>query len=253
MTTFAVTFNETVKTFDQVHVLFHGACARYGDQVAIECGEEQVTYSALLDRASSIRAHLRSNQLGQGAIVAVCGERSVDVIACAIAVWAAGSTLMLVDSSIPEERRNLMLAAVPTSAVMLCGADVSVGDLRVIDYRSTPPLPVDSGFENQAGDQAYIAFTSGSTGRPKAIVGSHNGLSHFLTWQRGEYVLGGEPYGFMIRKGEDALKDAVDDRLTALFRSDGFAALYAKWFIEPLPGLGFDLDMPMSVQMRDIA
>ncbi|RJG06513.1 hypothetical protein D3870_11270 [Noviherbaspirillum cavernae] len=190
MTTFNATFDEVREAFDQVHVLFHRACARYGDQVAIECGGQRITYDGLLDRANSIRAHLRAHQLGQRTIVAVCGERSVDVIACTIAVWAAGSTVMLIDSSMPEERRNLMLKSVPTGAVMLCGADFAVSDLPVIEYRSTAPTPVESGFENQAGDQAYIAFTSGSTGRPKAIVGSHNGLSHFLTWQRREFSIG---------------------------------------------------------------
>ncbi|RJG06518.1 hypothetical protein D3870_11295 [Noviherbaspirillum cavernae] len=64
--------------------------------------------------------------------------------------------------------------------------------------------------------------------------------------------LGGEPYGFMIRMGEDAFKAAVDDQLACLFRSDGFASLYAKWFMQPLPDLGFDLSMPMSSAMREV-
>ncbi|MDH3772470.1 MAG: AMP-binding protein, partial [Nitrospirota bacterium] len=39
-------------------------------------------------------------------------------------------------------------------------------------------------------DPAYIFLTSGSTGTPKAILGTHQGLSHFLAWQRETFVIG---------------------------------------------------------------
>ena len=35
-------------------------------------------------------------------------------------------------------------------------------------------------------------FTSGSTGKPKAILGCHQGLSHFLDWQRNIFAIGSE-------------------------------------------------------------
>src|SRR5205823_3097769 len=39
----------------------------------------------------------------------------------------------------------------------------------------------------RATDAAYVFFTSGTTGAPKAIIGSHDGLSHFLAWQRSTF------------------------------------------------------------------
>jgi amino acid adenylation domain-containing protein len=39
-------------------------------------------------------------------------------------------------------------------------------------------------------DANYIFYTSGSTGKPKAILGSGQGLSHFLHWQRSRFEIG---------------------------------------------------------------
>lgn len=64
--------------------------------------------------------------------------------------------------------------------------------------------------------------------------------------------LGGEPYGFMIRKGDHSFKAEVDGQLAKLFQSNDFESLYSKWFMEALPGLEFNLDMPMSAPMRNL-
>lgn len=190
MTTFISEFDPTTATFDRVHVLFQSACVHHKEKVAIEQGDLRVTYEALMNRVESIRVQMLAQQLGQGAIIVVCGARSVDAIACAIAVWSIGSTLMLIDSSIPEHRRRLMLELVPTCAVVHCGEDFVEDGRLAIDLRSAQAASAEVEFDPQSGDYAYIAFTSGSTGQPKAIVGSHNGLSHFLTWQSKEFSIG---------------------------------------------------------------
>lgn len=64
--------------------------------------------------------------------------------------------------------------------------------------------------------------------------------------------LGGEPYGFMIRKDDHAFKAEVDAQLANVFQTDEFESLYAKWFMKALPALSFNLEMPMSEPMRQL-
>lgn len=64
--------------------------------------------------------------------------------------------------------------------------------------------------------------------------------------------LGGERYGFMIRNGDRAFKAAVDAELASVFQSGDFDALYARWFMTALPGLGFNLDLPLSEPMQHL-
>ncbi|MFC8717678.1 transporter substrate-binding domain-containing protein [Kitasatospora sp. NPDC057198] len=55
--------------------------------------------------------------------------------------------------------------------------------------------------------------------------------------------LGGEDYGFLLRKEDGKLLRAVDEALSDIFGSPGYRALIDTWFAGELPGLGFSLEM----------
>jgi amino acid adenylation domain-containing protein len=62
--------------------------------------------------------------------------------------------------------------------------------LRASDGEILDPVPARPElqlFQPKPESPAYISFTSGSTGTPKAILCNHNGLSHFITWEREEF------------------------------------------------------------------
>ncbi len=59
-----------------------------------------------------------------------------------------------------------------------------------------------------------------------------------------------EPYGIMLRKDDKAFKAVADAATSALYRSPEGAALYAKWFMEPIPPKGANLNIPMSPAMK---
>lgn len=59
-----------------------------------------------------------------------------------------------------------------------------------------------------------------------------------------------EPYGIMLPLGDVAFKDLVDETIVALMRSGEFAKIYDKWFINPIPPNGANLQMPMSEKLK---
>jgi glutamate/aspartate transport system substrate-binding protein len=61
-----------------------------------------------------------------------------------------------------------------------------------------------------------------------------------------------EPYGIMLRQNDAAFKKVVDDTMTAIFRSGDIQKIYAKWFLNPIPPNGINLNVPMSASLKQI-
>ena len=61
-----------------------------------------------------------------------------------------------------------------------------------------------------------------------------------------------EPYGIMVRKGDDAFKKVVDAAMTNVYKSGQINAIYGKWFQKPVPPKGINLNVPMSAQFKKV-
>lgn len=61
-----------------------------------------------------------------------------------------------------------------------------------------------------------------------------------------------ERYGCMMRKGDDSFKKVVDGALQATFKSGAINQMYSKWFEQPIPPKGVNMQFPMSEQVKDI-
>jgi glutamate/aspartate transport system substrate-binding protein len=59
-----------------------------------------------------------------------------------------------------------------------------------------------------------------------------------------------EAYGCMLRKDDPAFKKVVDAALTKALTSGDAEKIYAKWFMNPIPPKGLNLNMPLSDEMK---
>ncbi|KIH82200.1 glutamate/aspartate ABC transporter substrate-binding protein [Pseudomonas batumici] len=59
-----------------------------------------------------------------------------------------------------------------------------------------------------------------------------------------------EIYGCMVRKDDPAFKKAVDDAIVGIYQSGEINKIYAKWFTQPIPPKGLNLNFPMSDELK---
>ncbi|MBK7563960.1 MAG: glutamate/aspartate ABC transporter substrate-binding protein [Propionivibrio sp.] len=59
-----------------------------------------------------------------------------------------------------------------------------------------------------------------------------------------------EAYGCMLRKDDPAFKKIVDTAIAKLMTSGEIVKIYDKWFLNPIPPKGLNLNMPLSDDMK---
>jgi amino acid adenylation domain-containing protein len=161
-----------------LHGLFAAQAARAPEAVAIVHGNRRVTYGELAARAGGIARHLRSLGVGPEARVAVCLERTPDLVAALLGVLAAGAAYVPVDPAYPEDRQRFMVED-SGAAVVLGHAGENVADIP------SAPWPADPGAG--PGNLAYVIYTSGSTGRPKGVAIEHRSAVALAHWAREQF------------------------------------------------------------------
>jgi glutamate/aspartate transport system substrate-binding protein len=71
----------------------------------------------------------------------------------------------------------------------------------------------------------------------------------------GDWVVIGTPqsreaYGCMLRKNDVAFKKIVDEAIAKTMKSGEAEIIYAKWFMNPIPPKGLNLNFPLSEDMK---
>jgi glutamate/aspartate transport system substrate-binding protein len=72
-----------------------------------------------------------------------------------------------------------------------------------------------------------------------------------------EWVVVGQPqsfeiYGCAVRKGDPEFKQAVDNAISATFKSGEINDIYNKWFMQPVPPKDLNLNFPMSAELKKL-
>ncbi len=157
-----------------------------------------LTYREVSERSSQLANRLRALGVGPETVVALCLERSADLVVAPLAVWKAGGPMCRIDPHFPASRLALMLQD--------SGAAVVVTESRLLDRlpakrpavicldrergalaRESREAPIAS----TTGDSlAYVLYTSGSTGMPKGVEITHGALTNFLLSMQREPGMG---------------------------------------------------------------
>jgi len=155
-------------------------------------GTRALTYRELACRAGRLAGRLRAAGVGPDVPVALCVERSADLVVGLLGVLLAGGAYVPLDLGYPFERLAWMLADSGARIVLTRGdglAAAIAADLRgpdallvrldepVAPEPALPPaLPLIPPDALRPEHLAYVVYTSGSTGRPKGVAATHAGV-----------------------------------------------------------------------------
>lgn len=175
------------------HHLLARRAALDPDAIAIEDGEERVTYAELDARANRLAHALIHVGAGVEARVAVCLPRSVDAIVALYATWKSGAAYVPLDVDDPPPRWIDRLADVAATALVARAEDLerAIGwdGARIAVDGARAGSPIDPRAATRADSLAYVLYTSGSTGKPKGVAIEHGALANHLAWVRAAFDL----------------------------------------------------------------
>ena len=186
-------FNVTKSDYDNdktVHQLFEDGVERTPDGVAVVFDQQRLSYAELNARANQLAHYLRTAGVARGVLVAICIERSLEMVVGLLGILKAGGCYVPIDPFGPRERMAFMLedtgtAVLLTQKHLLDRIPEKVGHILCLDSewetvaRNSEANPLNLVTDR---DAAYVIYTSGSTGLPKGVIVEHRGLSNTVNW-----------------------------------------------------------------------
>jgi amino acid adenylation domain-containing protein len=173
-----------------IHELFAQRARQQPENIAVVFQNCRLTYAQLEARANQLAYHLQSLGVGPEVPVAICMDRSLELVVGILGILKAGGAYVPVDPDYPKER----IAYVIEDA----RAQVLLTQKALRDSLSEPGIAVvcvDSDWETiarhgeisphanaTAKNLAYVIYTSGSTGQPKGVMVEHGGLTNAINW-----------------------------------------------------------------------
>jgi amino acid adenylation domain-containing protein/non-ribosomal peptide synthase protein (TIGR01720 family) len=188
-----IAWNATAASYstgDGAHHLFEAQAARAPDNIAVVWQNERLTYAVLNRRANQLAHYLRRLGIGPETPVAICMERSVEMILSVLGVLKAGGAYVPIDPLYPADRIAFMLED-SQAPVLLTQAPLAAL------FKHPQTICVDADWDAIALESdanpirlttpdnlAYVIYTSGSTGRAKGALITHRNLVNvYRAWE----------------------------------------------------------------------
>lgn len=170
--------------------LFEEQVAATPDDVAVTLERRKITFAQLNSCANQLAYFLRRKGVGPEVRVAICLERSLEMVIGVLGVLKAGGAFVPIDPSYPAERvaflledsqapivltETRLLESLPASNATRICLDSDWQRIE-LESRENPGLVV------AAENAAYVIYTSGSTGKPKGSVSPHSASLNRFEW-----------------------------------------------------------------------
>ncbi len=182
-------WNTTSRPYPQqecIHQRFERQVEQTPNAPALAFRDEQITYRELNERANRLAHRLQALGIGPRSLVAICVERSIDMVVSIFGVLKAGAAYIPIDPHYPLERIRFVLedaqvALLLTQEQLRERLPITATPLACIDSADTAAFSSANPITTvTAEDLAYVIYTSGSTGRPKGAMQTHRNAAYFF-------------------------------------------------------------------------
>lgn len=193
-----VKWNDTAVNYPRnipLHKFIEKQVERSPEAIAVVCGSKHITYRQLNNRANQLANRLQKLGAGPDVLVAICAERSLEMVIALLGTLKAGGAYVPFDPDYPRQRLLTMLQDCRSPVVLTQShllERLPDSDARIIcldrdwpDDEGTSNLSVEVTGKNLA----YCIYTSGSTGQPKGVLNIHEAIVNRLLWVQDKYPL----------------------------------------------------------------
>lgn len=174
---------------------FESQVTQSPDSVAVQFGEQSLTYQALNERANQLAHWLIEQGVQTNQKVAVCLGRCLNMPVAVWGVLKSGAAYVPVDANYPKERLAFILEDAGASVLLSesclkqrlpdSTSSYSANTLLLMDEQAEQ-LDAYTGenpsLQRDGSDLIYVIYTSGSTGKPKGAAVQHQGEVNLLHW-----------------------------------------------------------------------
>lgn len=177
-----------------------GVAARFEHQVQATPGAVAVTaalatedepwtlsYRELNQQANQLAHYLSGQGVSQGAIVAVCMERTPELVVVLLAILKTGGAYLPIDPDYPQQRQAYMLQDAGCRHLLTLSMfaehqpkDLQVHCLDALRQELGACPQTDPEIAPGGEALAYVIYTSGSTGEPKGVMIPHRAINRLV-------------------------------------------------------------------------
>jgi amino acid adenylation domain-containing protein len=193
-----------------IHELFERQVVANPDAVALIFHSQELTYRQLDEEANRLAHFLRCKGVGPDVRVAICVERSMQMVIGVLATLKAGGAYVPLDPHYPTARLHHALrdsspgvliteARLQQQLASALDDGCAVIDLQAdrANWESLSDVPRSEAKvaipQTTPDHLAYVIYTSGSTGQPKGVAMPHRALVNLIEWHLRDAELQAQP------------------------------------------------------------
>ncbi|MDK1492913.1 beta-ketoacyl synthase N-terminal-like domain-containing protein [Sinorhizobium sp. 7-81] len=181
-----------VELWRTVSEAFVECAQKYPESIAVQCGDERMTYNELLRKASYVSRRLAEWGVGTGDIVLISPSRHLDTVFLIAGILLRGAIVCPLDLSGGEAKTRHILETSRARFALVTHSTPVTPDVRplfdsfhiemvLVDRQANHEFSSDQ-YQAIPDSGCYLLFTSGTTGTPKGVLMSNRGLANLIRW-----------------------------------------------------------------------